>query len=57
MNIRKVKNGYIFTDKFGSEEIHTTLESVFSKLLLIFEGRSKLFKGDSFGAVEIHRKI
>jgi len=54
MNIRKIKNGYIITD--GSEEIHTTLESVFSNLLLHFEGRGKYFGGDSFGVVEIHRK-
>jgi len=56
MNLRKIKNGYIITDRFGSEEIHTTLESVFSNLLLHFEGRGKWFSGDSFGVVEIHRK-
>ena len=56
MNIRKVQNGYIITDKLGMEEIHTELESVFSDLLLHFEGRGKYFSGDSFGVVEIHRK-
>ena len=55
MNIRKVKNGYITTDENGIEEVHTSLESVFSDLLLSFEGRSKWFGGDLFGVVEIHR--
>ena len=55
INIRKAKNGYITTDENGIEKVHTTLESVFSDLLLSFEGRSKWFGGDLFGVVEIHR--
>ena len=54
MNIRKVKNGYIVSDRCGLEEICMTLEDVFSKLLLTFEGRSKWFGGASYGRVEIH---
>jgi len=56
MDIQKVKNGYIITNGSGSKEIYTTLESVFSNLLLHFEGRGEFFGGDSFGVVEIHRK-
>jgi hypothetical protein len=56
MHIRKVEDGYIVTDKHGSERIHPTLESVFSRLLLHFEGRGKYFGGKSFGVVEIHRE-
>ena len=56
MEIRKVKNGYIVTNKYDMEEIHTTLESVFAYMLSHFEGRAEFFRGESFGVVEIHRK-
>ena len=55
MEIRKAKNGYITTDENGIEKVHINLESVFSDLLLSFEGRGKWFDGDSYGRVEIYR--
>ena len=56
MEIKQVRNGYIMKKANGIEEIHTTLEEVFSTMLLDFEGRGKYFGGDSFGVVEIHRE-
>lgn len=51
--IRKVRNGYIVTDEDRNEYIALTLQDVFNRLLLSFEGKAPTFKGDSFGLVII----
>ena len=51
MNIKKVTNGYIIKNKFGTEEIFQSIEEVFNRLLLHFEGKSEKFDGDSYGKV------
>ena len=55
MKIDRAGNGYILTKENGLKDVHLTLESVFSYMLLYFEGRGKYFKDNSFGDVEIHR--
>lgn len=53
IKIRPADGGYIVTH-YG-EAVHTSLESVFRFLLVVFEGRASSFKGDSYGQVIIIR--
>lgn len=55
LKIRKVGNGYIFTDRLGNEHIYSKTEELFAQLLLLLEGRATTFSGDSFGEVKILR--
>jgi len=55
MKIDRAGNGYILTKENGLKAVHLILESVFSYMLLYFEGRGKYFKDNSYGDVEIHR--
>jgi len=54
--IRKVENGYIVKDGYGTESIYFNISEVFSELLLRFEGKSKHSKGDFHGEVKIITK-
>lgn len=54
--IRVVSNGYIL--QYGlldKEEVHTTLDSLFEALLMIFEGKAPEFIGSSYGSVQVKR--
>lgn len=52
MKIEKVYNGYIVKGT-AYTEIYHTLQEVFDSMLLHFEGRAKMFGGDSYGQVII----
>ena len=54
--IRKVENGYIVRDGYGTESIYFNISEVFSELLLRFEGKSEHSKGDFYGEVKIITK-
>lgn len=54
IKIKHVINGYI-VDTDGEETIHVTLDEVFNKLLIHFEGRASSFTGNAFGIVSIQR--
>ena len=54
--VRKVENGYIIRDGYGSESIHLNISEVFSELLLRFEGKSKYFEDNLYGEVKIITK-
>lgn len=61
IEIEKVTNGYIARRKVmaGFENdirVFNTLDDLFEYLLLLLEGRSTSFSGDSYGKVEIIRK-
>ena len=56
MEIIKVSNGYIIQDNYSEKEVYQTLDEVFERLLMHFEGRSETFGGNSFGKVRIERK-
>lgn len=54
ITIEKVDNGYILRGNHW-EEVYSSLEGVFDRLLLAFDGRSKHFSGDHYGEVSIVR--
>ncbi len=60
MKIKKVSNGYIIVaEERREEEIYTTLDEVFKRLLLYYEGRSDWFGvigKKAYGVVKIFRK-
>jgi len=55
VSIELVSNGYIIGFP-GCQEVHKSLEDVFSSLLHFYEGRTKSFIGDSYGRVDIIRE-
>lgn len=54
MKVEQVSNGYIL-EFTADREIHPTLDGVFERLLAHFEGRAKMFSGDSYGSVHVYR--
>ena len=54
VSIQKAHNGYILTIDH-IPEVYYTIDDVFSRLLLYFEGRCKDFTGDQQGSVVIER--
>jgi len=54
--IRKVENGYIVRDGYGTESIYFNISEVFSELLFRFEGKSEFFKNNSYGKVKVITK-
>lgn len=58
MKIQQVSNGFILEGEgiFGSKEVFSTLDEVFERLLMHFEGRSESFGGSMYGKVRIDRK-
>ena len=56
MNIEKVRNGYICDDGHNGKEVFGTIDEVFDRMLLHFEGRCKNFTGDSYGNVIVERE-
>jgi hypothetical protein len=59
VTIRSASGGYIVTEcRYLSSEEHIfpSLEAVFEFLLMKYERRSEVFKGDSYGKVDVIRK-
>lgn len=58
ITIRPADGGYIVTERQfgGRERIFPSLEALFKYLLQRYEGRSEVFKGNSYGKVEIVRE-
>jgi len=54
IGINSARNGYIIRTLTGTE-VYRTLEEVFERILLYYEGRSPTFAGSGFGKVEIVR--
>lgn len=52
MEIEKVSNGYIAKDVID-KEVFLTIKELFEHLLLIYEGKSDSFSGDSYGKIII----
>ena len=54
VGIESVSNGYIVSFP-GCQEVHKTLDDVFSSIFQFYEGRAECFRGNSYGKVEIIR--
>ena len=52
MTIEKVSNGYVLV-LGGRTEIATSIEEVFERQLMFFEGKGKNFGGEMYGKVTV----
>ena len=54
ISIEKINNGYL-VENIGGKRAFPGLDDLFDHLLLIFEGKTQHFHGDSYGKVTIDR--
>jgi len=56
IELKQVSNGYVVSGfSGGGTEVYTSLDDVFRRLLLFFEGRGPEFVGSNYGDVQIVR--
>ena len=53
IQIERVYNGYIFRPNIGEAELFLSIQGLFDRLLLYFEGRASNFNGEAYGKVVI----
>jgi hypothetical protein len=56
ITVERVERGFIVDYWTGNKDICFSLDELFEKLLLHYEGRSELFYEDIYGKVTIDRK-
>jgi len=54
--IEQVKGGFILAYGQDAKDICSSLDELFDKLLMHYEGRSELFYEDLYGSITINRK-
>lgn len=51
--IEKIQNGYLVTNNDGIKNAFPDIETLFNHLLTTLEGKSHLFKNNSYGRVVV----